>query len=100
MRQFNYYGRTRLDNLDEHDIVGLEKEIENILKTSLFAKSPPRQQTTQGTEKTIDYASQNIVNINDGYQLPQKRLKSAGHAYRPRGKKGKKSGIPRPKIVK
>ena len=27
MRTFNYYGQTRLEDLDEHDIVGLEREI-------------------------------------------------------------------------
>jgi hypothetical protein len=34
MRQFNYYGQTRLENLDEHDIVGLEREIDYIIRHS------------------------------------------------------------------
>jgi len=34
MRQFNYYGQTRLENLDEHDVVGLEREIDFIIRCS------------------------------------------------------------------
>ena len=34
MRQFNYYGQVRLENLDEHDIVGLEREIDYIVRNS------------------------------------------------------------------
>jgi len=34
MRQFNYYGQTNLENLDEHDVVGLEREIDFIIRNS------------------------------------------------------------------
>jgi len=42
MRQFNYYGKTRLENLDEHDVVGLEREIDFIIRNSHIASSPLR----------------------------------------------------------
>jgi hypothetical protein len=45
MRQFNYYGQTRLENLDEHDIVGLEREIDFIIRNSHLGGSPSRQGT-------------------------------------------------------
>ena len=59
MSQFNYYGQTRLQNLDEHDIVGLEREIDFIMKMSNVGNSPQRGMTGNG-----DYNDQNIVNIN------------------------------------
>ena len=42
MRQFNYYGQTRLENLDEHDVVGLEREIDFIIRNSALGNSPHR----------------------------------------------------------
>ena len=42
MRQFNYYGQTRLENLDEHDVVGLEREIDFIIRNSALGNSPIR----------------------------------------------------------
>ena len=42
MRQFNYYGQTRLENLDEHDVVGLEREIDFIIRNSALGTSPNR----------------------------------------------------------
>ena len=62
MRQFNYYGRTRLENLDEHDVAGLEREIEFILRNSNIANSPLRH--TNIDNAASDYDSNNIVNIN------------------------------------
>ena len=36
MRQFNYHGPTRMNELDENDIAGLEKEIDFIVRNYLL----------------------------------------------------------------
>lgn len=64
MRQFNYYGQTRLENLDEHDVVGLEREIDFIIRNSALGNSPHRGQTAGPMGQEID---PNIINI-DGNQ--------------------------------
>lgn len=89
IRQFNYYGQTRLQNLDEHDIEGLEREIDFIIRNSNLGSSPKRGMTQGG-----DYEFDNIVDINgnrvtsSGYtnSIPMKRNKTAGHGN-PRSKK-------------
>ena len=77
MRQFNYYGQTRLENLDEHDIVGLEREIDFIIRNSQLAGSPTRGGTA------LNGGDYNIIDINgnkvsEEHQLPKKRNKTAG----------------------
>ena len=97
MRQFNYYGQTRLENLDEHDVVGLEREIEFIVKNSALGNSPIRGQTAGAYGDQID---PNIINIdgNAGYQLPPKRQsKTAGHGIRVK-KRGARSRKDRAQI--
>jgi len=87
IRQFNYYGQTRLENLDEHDIEGLEREIDFIIRNSNVGSSPKRGMTQGG-----DYAfDNNIVDINGNRvigksHIPIKRNKTAGHGN-PRSKK-------------
>ena len=73
MRTFNYYGQTRLENLDEHDIVGLEREIDFIIRHSQVGTSPQRLATAQDTNS-------HFVNIN----LEQKRTQTAGVGKRQR----------------
>lgn len=95
MRQFNYYGQTRLENLDEHDVVGLEREIDFIIRNSALGNSPIRGQTAGPQGNLID---SNIINIdgNTGYQLPPKRQsKTAGHGVRSkkRGTRSRKAQI-------
>ena len=77
MRQFNYYGQTRLENLDEHDIVGLEREIDYLIRNSLG----------QGHSRGATAAHSNMIDINGNrvistadYNLPKKKSKTAGHA--------------------
>jgi hypothetical protein len=74
MRTFNYYGQTRLEDLDEHDIIGLEREIDFIIRHSQVGASPQRLATAQ------DHS--HLVNIN----LDQKRTQTAGVGTRPRNK--------------
>ena len=78
MKQFNYLGQMRLENLDEHDVIGLEREIDFIIRHSQLGTSPHRVGTANG-----DY---NIVDINgdrvDGqtHEIPvKKRNKTAGY---------------------
>lgn len=84
MRNFNYYGQTRLENLDEHDVVGLEREIEFIIRNSAIGNSPTRGMTAT----TGGRIGEQIVDINGeqvgqtDYQLPPKRNKTAGHGAR------------------
>ena len=78
LRQFNYYGQTRLENLDEHDVVGLEREIDFIIRNSYLGSNSPVRGATAG------------VPVED-YQLPQKRNKTAGHGGRKRMQKKTKS---------
>jgi len=89
MRQFNYYGKTRLENLDEHDIVGLEREIDFIIRNSHLGNSPTRGGTAANGGDYIEH----IVDVNGevvtGPQgLPRKRNKTAGH-HNPRAAKKK-----------
>lgn len=72
LRQFNYYGQTRLENLDEHDVVGLEREIDFIIRNSCLGSNSPVRGQTAG------------VPVDENYQLPQKRNKTAGHGGRKR----------------
>ena len=69
MRQFSYHGK-RLESIDEHDINGLEREIEFILKNSKIGASPLRAQTGhQGLR----------VPLPDSYELGAgRRTKTAG----------------------
>jgi len=76
MRQFNYYGQTRLENLDEHDVVGLEREIDFIIRNSNLGGSPSRGGTA------MNGGDFNIVDINGQrssgeHHLPKKRNKTA-----------------------
>lgn len=75
MRQFNYYGKTRLEDLDEHDVVGLEREIDFIIRNSML--------NTMTRGQTANAHNPNIVDINSGlaqdYNLPKKKSKTAGH---------------------
>lgn len=90
MRQFNYYGQTRLENLDEHDVVGLEREIDFIIRNSALGDGPVRGQTAGPMGNHID---PNIVNIDGslGNQLPPRRqAQTAGHGTRSK-KRGAKS---------
>lgn len=61
MRQFNYYGTTRLENLDEHDIVGLEREIDFIIRNSHLGFSPQRQGTAApGGDYCVDINGERV----------------------------------------
>lgn len=76
MRQFNYYGKTRLENLDEHDVQGLEREIDFIIRNSM------RHTISRGA--TANYGDPSLVNIpnmgnNQDYSLPKKKSKTAGY---------------------
>lgn len=82
IRQFNYYGQTRLENLDEHDIIGLEREIDFIIRNSHVGDVPSRGMTAN--------PDPSIVDINAGQNfLPKKRNKTAGHSNNPRFAKKK-----------
>ena len=60
IQQFNYDGQTKLNNLDEHDVVGLEREIDWILRNShLGGNSPLRN----GTAQPAGPYDPNIVNV-------------------------------------
>ena len=86
MRQFNYYGQTRLENLDEHDIEGLEREIEFIIRNSNIGNSPSnRGMTAEGQydNNIVDINGNRVVGPNI---IPVKRNKTAGHGN-PRSKK-------------
>lgn len=83
LRQFNYYGQTRLENLDEHDIVGLEREIDFIIRHSAIGNNYPNRGMTANPDPTI-------IDINGGDNfLPKKRNKTAGHVNNPRFAKKK-----------
>lgn len=58
IRTFNYYGQTRLENLDEHDIVGLEREIDFIIRKSYLNNGQSRGMTAN--------ADPTIIDINNG----------------------------------
>ena len=53
MRQFNYYGQTRLGDFNENDIEGLQNEIEYIIRNQLGGGSPNKKfnDYEDGTEK-------------------------------------------------
>ena len=91
MRQFNYYGQTRLENLDEHDIVGLEREIDYIIRHSQLGSSPLRQGTAPGGHG--DYGMSVNIKSTGGVQgpnmLPPKRHRTAGVSHNPRAAKKK-----------
>ena len=66
IQQFNYDGQIKLNNLDEHDVVGLEREIDYIIRNSyLGSNSPLRNGTAQPSG---DY-DPNIVNIKNGKEV-------------------------------
>ena len=70
MRTFNYYGQTRLDSLDENDVDGLKREIEDMIKNPWLGLSPVPPKHPGNTR---------IVNHDLGEQsLPKKRTKTAG----------------------
>jgi hypothetical protein len=50
MQQFNYNGRTLLENFDEHDTEGLEKEIEFILRNSHIGSASNLRTQTAGLD--------------------------------------------------
>jgi hypothetical protein len=79
LRQFNYYGQTRLENIDEHDVVGLEREIDFIIRNSYLGTNSPTRGATAGAQ------------VAENYQLPQKRNKTAGHGGRKRMQQKTKS---------
>lgn len=87
IQQFNYDGQIKLNNIDEHDVVGLEREIDYIIRNSyLGSNSPLRNGTAQPLNPNGDY-DPNIVNIQNGKDvtggLPnQKRHRTAGHGTR------------------
>lgn len=70
MRQFNYYGRTRLESLDENDIDGLKREIDFIVRNQLLGFSPAPKFTDDARKQGIDDLG--------SQSLPKKRTKTAG----------------------
>ena len=78
MQQFNYYGQTKLQDLDENDVIGLEKEIDYILRNQLLGSSPHMNK---------DYSGLNNIKIDGVSQpLPKKRTKTAGLQQRAKKK--------------
>lgn len=69
MRQFNYYGQTRLESLDENDVDGLKREIDFIIKNQLLGFSPAPPKVPGERNGMQDLGEQS---------LPKKRTKTAG----------------------
>ena len=85
IQQFNYDGQTKLNNLDEHDVVGLEREIDWILRNSHLGSTSPLR---NGTAQPGPY-DPNIVNVGQSGEVTgglggggQKRHRTAGHGTR------------------
>ena len=66
MHQFNYHGPTRMNEIDENDIAGLEKEIDFIIRNQLLANAA----ASPNREFTKSMPSMG--------KLPKKRTKTAG----------------------
>ena len=91
LRQFNYYGQTKLENIDEHDIIGLEREIDYIIRNShVGGDIPSRGMTANGDPNIVD------INSAGGAFLPKKRNKTAGPSHNPRV--GKKKALKNKKL--
>ena len=69
--------------MDEHDIVGLEREIDFIIRKSYLNNGPSRGMTANPEPMIID------INNGDNFSLPKKRNKTAGHTINPRFAKKK-----------
>lgn len=79
MRQFSYYGgHQRLNDIDENDIAGLEKEIDFIIRNQMLGSA-----AGVGSQPNIGFSK----NLN-GNKLPKKRMKTAGQ-----GARAKKNGL-------
>lgn len=78
MRHFNYNaGQQRLNEIDENDIAGLEKEIDYIIRNQMLGSA------ALGSQPNIGVAAN--LNVN---KLPKKRMKTAGQ-----GMRAKKNGL-------
>jgi len=73
----------KLNNLDEHDVIGLEREIDYIIRNSYLGSNSPLRNGTAQPKGDYDPNIVNIKNkeVTDGMGN-QKRHRTAGHGTR------------------